>query len=634
MKPEAIPLVILSMRAGFSQRRLVRSASLCAALVCGQATHASEAPDYRVRQYERALTVDDAGRVTAHVKIAIELSSDAAVQRFSQYVVPYVADLQTLKIDDAQTVHSDGNSVRADLRTAVFDRPAPTTVTAPQFSSEHLRIVAFPATTRGDMLRLSYTLTDRATLFPGKFTEVVAFPPTEAYDGAEETLDTPAGMVIHIDARDVQKVSDTTTRTRHVQVYRYRTPPDGPVPIQADAVSALDAGPYLVATNFSDYAEIGQVYEQTARPQATRSANIRALADKLTANATDRRQQATLIYDWVSRNIRYLAAYVGTGSVVPHSADAVLRDGYGDCKDHVALFIALLNAKGIRADNVLVNLGNSYRVPDAPAWSVYNHVIAWLPEFGLFADTTVGFAPFGVLSFFESDKPALDTATGKMLHTPAQSGENSASSIDYTMQIRDDGNADVTGTITLRGQVGIRPAQLLSQYPKSRIGYDLLRQAGLTGAMEVGAGNADRPDGPFQLELTGTIDDMAIMPGPAALAVPTMPNYGSIKSFADFVVREADRPLDGPCGASALREHYSIQLPVGVKIIAIPPDLYRNSGELTYSATYRRNGQTVEIERDLARNFHANVCSGKTLKQWSAIAREISNDLKRQILYR
>ncbi|MDP9650925.1 DUF3857 domain-containing transglutaminase family protein [Paraburkholderia caledonica] len=634
MKPEAIPPVNFSMRTDFSRHRLVRAASLCVALVCGQATHASEAPDYRVTQYERALTVDDAGRVTAHVKIAIVLSSDAAVQRFSQYVVPYVADLQTLKIDDAQMVHSDGNSVRADLRTAVLDRPAPTTVTAPQFSSEHLRIVAFPATARGDTLRLSYTLTDRATLFPGKFTEVVTFPPTEAYGGAEETLDTPAGMVIHIDARGVQKVSDTTTRTRRVQVYRYRTPPDGPVPVQADAVAALDAGPYLVATNFSDYAEIGQVYEQTARPQATPSAAIRALADKLTANATDRRQQATLIYDWVSRNIRYLAAYVGTGPVVPHSADVVLRDGYGDCKDHVALFIALLNAKSIRADNVLVNLGNSYRVPDAPTWSVYNHAIAWLPEFGLFADTTGGFAPFGVLSFPASDKPALDTATGKMLHTPAQNGENSASSIDYTIQIRDDGNTDVTGTITLRGQVGIRPARLLSQYPKSRIGYDLLRQAGLTGTMDVGAGNADRPDGPLRLELTGTIDEMAIMPGPAALAVPTMPNYGSIKSFADFVLREADRPLDGPCGASALREHYSIQLPASVKIIAIPPDLYRNSGELTYSATYRRNGQTVEIERDLARNFHANVCSGETLKQWSAIAREISNDLKRQILYR
>lgn len=628
------------MRPLVSLHHLARHASVCAALICCHAALAAEAPDYRVTQFDRALTIDSAGRVTAHVKVAIALSSDAAVQRFSQYVVPYDADLQTLTIDDAQTVHPDGHAIHADRRTAVFDRPAPATAIAPQFSSEHLRIVVFPAMARGDILRLSYTLTDRETLFPGKFTEVATFPLTEAYDDAQETLDTPAGMAVRIDTRDMQQVSDTTTGARRVRVYRYRTSPDGPVAAQADAVSALDAGPYLVATNFSDYAEVGRVYERTAQPKAAPSAAIRALADQITANVSGRRQQAALIYNWLSRNIRYVAVYVGTGPVVPHSADAVLHDGYGDCKDHVALFIALLEAKGIRADNVLVNLGNSYRVPDAPAWTVYNHAIAWLPEFGVFADTTDGFAPFGVLSFPASDKPALDTATGEMLHTPAQNGTNSASSIDYTINVRDDSNADITGTIALKGQAGITPARLLSQYRSSRIGYNLLRQSGLTGTLHVMAENADNADkadkdgGPVRLALTGNIDDLAIMPGPAALAIPLMPNYGSIRSFADFVVRQAWSPLDGPCGGSALREHYSVQLPADVKIIAIPPDLHKASGELAYDATYRRNGQTIDIERVLARNFRTNVCSSAMLKQWLPLAREISNDLKRQILYR
>lgn len=655
MKHKATQLVNLSVRSIVPLHLLVRNASVCAALICCQAVLASEAPDvphvpdapqhaeapdYRVTQFQRVLTVDSAGRVTAHVKLSIVLSSDAAVQRFSQYVVPYDSDLQTLTIDDAQTVHADGHAVSADRRTAVFDRPAPATVTAPQFSSEHLRIVVFPATARGYTLRLGYTLTDRTPLFPGKFTEVATFPPTEVYDDAEETLDTPADMTIRIDTRGMQQVSDTTTGARRVRTYRYRTPPSGPVPPQADTVSAVDAGPYLVATNFSDYAEVGRVYERTARPKATPSAAIRALADQITANVSDRRQQAALIYNWVSRNIRYLAVYVGTGPVVPHSADAVLHDGYGDCKDHVALFIALLDAKGIRADNVLVNLGNSYRLPNAPIWSVYNHAIAWLPEFGLFADTTDGFAPFGVLSFPASDKPVLDTATGETLHTPAQSGENSASSIDYAIKVRDDGNADLTGSIALSGQAAIRPARLLSQYTASRIGYDLLRQTGLTGTMHVigdnagNAGNADKQGDTVRLELAGTIDDMAIMPGPAALAVPLMPNYGSIRSFADFILRQAWSPQDSPCGGTALREHYTVQLPADVKILAIPPDQHKASGELSYRTTYRRSGQTIEIERVLTRNFHTNVCSSAMLKQWSPLARDISNDLKRQILYR
>ncbi|WP_246089432.1 DUF3857 domain-containing transglutaminase family protein [Paraburkholderia guartelaensis] len=556
------------------------------------------------------------------------------MQRFSQYAVPYNADLQKLAIDDAQTVHEDGKVVHADLHAAVFDRPAPTTVTAPQFSAEHYRIVAFPATTRGDTLRLHYTLTDLDTLYRGKFTEIANLAPTEDVEDAQETLETPRDMPVRVEANGMQAVSDTTTDSRRIRVYRYRTPASGPLAEQASAVSTLDSGPYFVATNFTSYADVARAFEAGIAPQSQPTAAIRAQADRITGDVADRRQQAMLIYEWVSRNIRYLAAYVGTGPVVPHSADSVLRDGYGDCKDHAALFIALLRAKGIRADSVLVNLGNSYRLPDAPVWYVFNHAIVWLPEFALFADTTNGFAPFGILSFAASDKPALDTATGEMLHTPPQNATNSASSINYTIKVREDGDADLAGTITLVGQIGIAPRRQLTQNTRQRIGYELLRQSGLTGTIDVLTGDANGLNAPVGLSVQGTVNGLAIMPGPAALAVPIMPNYGSIRAFAEYVLRQAGEPLNGPCGASALREHFRVELPAGAKIIAMPPDLSRTNGALAYTATYRRDGQTVDIDRTLIRDFHTNVCSGEMLKQWTPIAREISTDLKRQILYR
>lgn len=611
----------------------------CAALTAVALTHApnalaADAPEYRVTQYERNVSVDDAGRSTTHVSVGVLLSSEAALRRFSQYAVPYNADLQTLTIDAAETVHADGQRVSADLNSAVFDRPTPATAAAPQFSTEHFQIVAFPATSVGDTLHLRYTLRNRVPMFPGKFTEVIALPPTEAYDSMQETLDTPAGMALQIEANGMQAVSDTVSGARRIRVYRYRTPAAGPLRPQADSVSALDAGPYFVATNFTDYAEIGRAYEQGARAQAQISPAIQSRADDITRNASDRRQQAMLIYDWVSRNIRYLATYVGTGPVVPHEANAILHNGYGDCKDHVTLFVALLAAKGIRADSVLVNLGNGYRLPSAPAWSVFNHAITWLPEFGLFADTTNGFAPFGILPFSVSDKPALDTATGEMLHTPAQNGTNSTSTIDYAITIRDDGDAALNGSIALSGEAEIGPARQVSQYPASRIAYELMRQSGLNGSMQVAAAQRAAPGEPLRLDLKSTVDNMAIMPGPAALAIPAMPNYGSIKGFADSVLRQAGQPLDVPCAATALHEHYRVELPADAKIIAIPPDLDSRSGDVTYTARYRQSGQTVEIDRVLVRNFHTNVCSGTMLEQLSAAARAISGDLKRQILYR
>ena len=65
---------------------------------------------------------------------------------------------------------------------------------------------------------------------------------------------------------------------------------------------------------------------------------------------------------------------------MPHDADVVIANGYGDCKDHATLFAALLQAKGIASEPVLINANNSYALPDAPTLAQFNHLITWIPE--------------------------------------------------------------------------------------------------------------------------------------------------------------------------------------------------------------------------------------------------------------
>jgi transglutaminase-like putative cysteine protease len=76
---------------------------------------------------------------------------------------------------------------------------------------------------------------------------------------------------------------------------------------------------------------------------------IQALADDITPGASDRREQAHRIYDWVSEHIRDVAVFLGNGGYEPHDATSILDSGYGDCKDHVVLLQALLKAKGIES---------------------------------------------------------------------------------------------------------------------------------------------------------------------------------------------------------------------------------------------------------------------------------------------
>ena len=91
---------------------------------------------------------------------------------------------------------------------------------------------------------------------------------------------------------------------------------------------------------------------------------VRAQADQITAGVTDRREQAHAgSTNGSGQRIRYVGVEVGTGTLLPHEAETVLTNGYGDCKDHVVLFSALLKAKGIKSEFVLINLGNNYSLP-------------------------------------------------------------------------------------------------------------------------------------------------------------------------------------------------------------------------------------------------------------------------------
>ena len=87
---------------------------------------------------------------------------------------------------------------------------------------------------------------------------------------------------------------------------------------------------------------------------------MQALADRLTAGAAEQREVALRLYHYVASEIRYVAAFLGDGRVVPRDAETVLAEGWGDCKDHSALLQALLAAKGIEAQPALISLRDTY----------------------------------------------------------------------------------------------------------------------------------------------------------------------------------------------------------------------------------------------------------------------------------
>jgi len=103
-----------------------------------------------------------------------------------------------------------------------------------------------------------------------------------------------------------------------------------------------------------------------------------AKAKELTAGITDDIEKVKTIYNWVHRNIRYIAFEDGIAGFKPAKASEVLNKKYGDCKGMANLLKALLTPLGL--DARLCWIGTNHIAYDysTPNLAVDNHMIcAW-----------------------------------------------------------------------------------------------------------------------------------------------------------------------------------------------------------------------------------------------------------------
>ncbi len=123
------------------------------------------------------------------------------------------------------------------------------------------------------------------------------------------------------------------------------------------------------------WTRIGEWYTQLAAPQSEGPADIAAESRSLTDANADFMDRIQKVASFMQQQIRYVGIEIGIGGFIPHSAEDVYRNHYGDCKDKVTLMIAMLDAVGVRATWVIVDTDRGVVDPKVPSLRG-NHMIA------------------------------------------------------------------------------------------------------------------------------------------------------------------------------------------------------------------------------------------------------------------
>ncbi|WP_447361637.1 DUF3857 domain-containing transglutaminase family protein [Burkholderia vietnamiensis] len=579
-----------------------------------------------VIQRDGSLDEDDDSTLRANDASGI----DAIAQRY----VWYDKNLEKVELVAAETIDRDGvaHPVGAD---GIRDVQEPRSAGAPTFQDGLLRTVVFPGVEAGSRTRIAFRKSRTKPVNAGYFGYYVE-PSREPVEHQRLIFDVPADMPLHADARGYVALPPVTAngRTRYAFDYRH-----GPYErIESGSVGYQTYGDRLVVSTLPDYAAFAARYRNAAVDAGAHDPAVVQLARALTADADGARDKARILYDWVQANVRYVAIFLGETAAAPHRVTDILRNRYGDCKDHVALFGALLAAVGIRSEPVLINLGAVYTLPSVPGYGggAINHAITWLPELGLYADTTTAGIAFGYLPPIVMDRPALLVDSGVLSRTPATQPRRRTARL--AIDAAQAGAAPFHAFVEDDGWTAELERNLFRRAPAERIGQlanERLRQTGLRGRAQIETSDRRATDGPFDVRFAGTLDHFVWPDG--TTAVPALSSVtGGIATQIEGWLAEPMRTQPWTCIGGTFDETGQIALPAGAALKDLPVDTIVHGRFVDFTSHYVFDpvAHIVQVTRRMTAAFGTQVCSPEVFAALRGSLERIERDTQAQIVVR
>lgn len=576
------------------------------------------------------------GTFTRTAETVRRFDTPQGVQQHGQARLAYQGSRGEAEFLAAHVEQPDGRTVTVDHTRVQLQESYPFPEAAIYTDRRHKSLV-LPDLRPGSKASVTSRETLRDPTFTGHFS---AIEWRSAHFGAHDTrirFTAPAGMPLFVEAHDAEVMREELDgMVRWTVSMRV----EHPWPAEPYGVVPMDYSPRVAVSTFPDYGSFASTYRDMIGDRNAVTPAIQSLADELTQGIDDPREQARVLYEWVAGNVRYVAIHLGRGGWIPHPAHEVLERRYGDCKDHVVLLGALLNAKGIRNSPALIHAGFSWWMPERPTPEAFNHMILRLPDFDLYADSTARYADFGVLPVEVSDKPVLVLADGRLTRTPAVSAGQNRVHVVQRMTLSDNGTIAGETTVRSSGQSAIIDRAgfaSASTVADAQLVAQILALSGEHGRGQIGRPTIDALGRDVETSLSYTLTTGLDTASPGRLPVSRGVRFGGIQHFARVLAAET-RSSPFLCFASRVEEEQHVSLPGKLRAAALPSGRRIESRDpllpYTFESSYREadDGGFV-IYRKLETSPPGSVCNPSTFPALQALLREIALDYEQSLPY-
>lgn len=591
---------------------------------------------YVIEHSRIAYRFENDGTGRREISLRVRVQSEAGVKGLGQLRFGYNSASEKLEIPYVRVIKPDGSVITAGADAVQeLNEPIQRTV----YTDFHEKHVIVPGLRPGDVLECQTIATIHTPMAPGQFWVQHDFQKKAIVLDEQLEVDIPAARTVKLKTKPGFDPKITESNGRRIYSWSTsnlsredETKSDESQEKIKKKKKPEDDIPSVQLTSFSSWAEVGHWYAGLEKDRRVPSAAVRAKADELTKGLQTDIDKVQALYDYTARNFRYVSLSLGMGHYQPHSADEVLHNQYGDCKDKNTLLVSLLEAEGFHASSVLINFGRKLDT-DVPSPAQFNHVITMLPlgKEEIWMDTTAEVAPFRLLLYPLRKKQSLVIAPegAHLEETPADSPVSDSEIIKIDGKIDDTGKLDANISYELRGDSEVRWRQVFRSAASAQWQQIVEQMSSREGmGKDVSEVKASDPSATresfkfsYRLVKTSYLDQSKNKLG------LKLPLYGLGLATAD--PDDADGPDPIKLGAPHTHD-YNIRLELPVKYTVrslLPISLKRDYGN--YEAVYKLEGNVFTAERKLT--VGQSELPSSRVQDYLAFRRSVRDDSAQQL---
>ncbi len=564
--------------------------------------------------------------------VARVLSLEGA-QSLSSIPLTYQEGWQTLELHDAYTLKPDAR--RIPVLPDAIQKQSGVVGGSTGASWPELRVwqLKFSDVQVGDRVVLHYTLTQHKPLLPGW--QAFQWFANHNWDMEKVSIEVqaPQGMPLAVEVQGME-VGRAVEDGRQIQRFTTRIEARAYDP-EVRNVSTTVAR--VLVSSLPSNEALADLFAQGVQGKLLPSPALREIAERATQGLTDPTDQVRALYDWVRKNIRYNAVYLGAGGWVPNDLGHILATRYGDCKDHVLLLMGLLQAVGVEAVPALVHTGTDYALNAVGAG--FNHVIVYVPALDRYLDPTATATPFGMLPQGVNGKPVLlaQVQGSRMAQTPVLTPERYRMDSQSDFRISADGALDGVVRIRTSGQAALWLQDWLAKIPTGKENsavrgwLEAAKMAG-TGKLRFAPLDRDRAEQSIEVELH--IPHYVSSPEAGSLVlhpqIPGLPLY-ILDNLGNFSTER--RRFAMPCQPKWVREEFALHFDAKYSIQRPPKDLVVEGDGVRFNAHYSLDQQVLKGIREYLDSNASMVCGVALYAQRKPRMQAIAKNLRQQIIY-